>query len=65
MKVICENCGTPFEGHRKTARFCSGVCRVTFSRKKKPEPVAEIREPPAELTGIDLAIWKAEQKAKS
>jgi endogenous inhibitor of DNA gyrase (YacG/DUF329 family) len=75
MKVKCDNCATEFEGQRKTVRFCSDLCRVQFNRKRTivvPTPIAQKiidkhKEgfPPAGLTGIDLAIWKAEQKAKT
>ena len=73
MEVTCKNCHEEFEAKRKTARFCSDLCRVTFNRKKvhgPGEPFVIVaakkskEQPPPGLKGIDLAIWKAEQKAK-
>ncbi len=33
--VTCCNCGNSFNPLRKTARFCSDVCRVQFNRRNK------------------------------
>jgi len=33
MKVICANCGKPFEAKRATAKYCSAKCRVAYNRK--------------------------------
>lgn len=32
MKRDCENCGEPFDAKRKTAKYCSGKCRVQAQR---------------------------------
>ncbi len=34
MKIKCIQCGTEFESKRKTAKFCSDLCRVTANRNK-------------------------------
>lgn len=80
MKKICQHCGKEFEPGKPFAKFCSAKCRVYYNRglakwkfpfssgsppttttpvENKPSP-----QPPPGLTGIDLAIWKAEQKQK-
>jgi|HubBroStandDraft_2_1064218.scaffolds.fasta_scaffold292673_2 hypothetical protein len=34
ISVNCLNCKKPFEAQRKSAKFCSDLCRVTFNQKK-------------------------------
>ena len=43
MKKLCEQCGTEFEYTREAARFCSGKCRVKWSRKNPKKEVTKIQ----------------------
>ena len=35
VTIQCQECGTVFTPQRKTARFCSDLCRVRNNRKHK------------------------------
>lgn len=73
----CLYCGEEFEPAKPKQKFCCDKHRVYYNRGKvhihpltedeveqKKEPAAKEIQPPPGLTGIDLAIWKAEQKQK-
>lgn len=80
-KEKCKYCGSDLESKTTRKEFCSSKCRVYWNRDQKAaqqkEPPAPVQKAvpakpskketsaPANLKGIDLAIWKAEQKSKS
>jgi len=43
--VICKNCEKQFEGKRSTARFCSDICRVNWSKKFKAPTDVVLKNP--------------------
>jgi tRNA(Ile2) C34 agmatinyltransferase TiaS len=74
-KEKCKYCDKDLESKTTRKEFCSSKCRVYWNRDQKveaslpvkpiaPKPSKKEIAPPANLKGIDLAIWKAEQKAK-
>lgn len=76
----CLYCQVPFEPKKPKQKFCSDKHRVYYNRQQSkpvsfPPPEAEtpkkvkkkaisVDQPPPGLIGIDLAIWKAQQKEK-
>ena len=41
LDVVCEECGTSFEGKTRRARFCTTACRVRANRR--PDKVGQAR----------------------
>lgn len=80
-KEKCKYCGSDLESKTTRKEFCSSKCRVYWNRDRAAPQQKELLMPvpkvvsakpskketpaPANLKGIDLAIWKAEQKAKN
>lgn len=79
-KEKCKYCDKDLESKTTRKEFCSSKCRVYWNRdqraaKQKPvkiEPQKSIppkrskkeTAPPTNLKGIELSIWKSEQKDK-
>lgn len=50
MDKQCEFCGKLFSAQRKTAKYCSDICKVSASRGKAPKEVElELKEKPVRL----------------
>jgi hypothetical protein len=78
-KEKCKYCQKDLEARTTRKEFCSSKCRVYWNRDQQagkgatveqPKPIPakpseKEHEPPPGLKGIDLSIWKAEQKEKS
>lgn len=80
-KEKCKYCDKDLESKTTRKEFCSSKCRVYWNRDQQaekqkpvktepsksipPKPSKKETTAPANLKGIDLAIWKAEQKQKS
>lgn len=66
MERQCEFCGRSFVAKRSTARFCSGACKLKFSRgQTPPKKVVKIapapkpmEENPVGYTPTDMAFEK-------
>src|SRR5580693_2598508 len=52
----CELCGAPFLPRREHARFCSGQCRVSWSRRG-PGLAADTAEPAAPAAAASALRW--------
>lgn len=54
ISVNCKQCGKSFEAKRKTAQFCSDLCRVNFNNGKIPIPEAKTFQEDLDLMNIQL-----------
>lgn len=73
----CEYCGADLQAKTTRKKFCSSKCRVYANREGnhvvvsspatrviKQKPTSQLQNSPTGLKGIELAIWRAEQKSK-
>lgn len=52
MRKNCETCGEGFEARRRTAKYCSGKCRVQAQRGGGTAPVKALPPPEARFSEV-------------
>lgn len=45
MDKSCTVCDKKYSAKRSTSKFCSGACRVKFSRDIKDDPIIKLKRP--------------------
>ena len=64
-KTTCSQCSKPFIAYRRTAKYCSEICKQEAKRARSPKVVAAIGVDPREnlqerlhLAELEADIWR-------